>query len=104
MAFGINRTELVQWKQDVLNGEIAFLTHYWQDKRFPDCFTVTKVGCVDLIKLINWGKQYKLPPHWIDRHDKYPHFDLFGNKQIEVLLGEGKSSHITKFKLKKGAY
>lgn len=104
MAFGINRTELAQWKQAVKREEIAFLTHYWHDKRFPNCFTVTKVGCADLNKLVNWGQQYKLPPQWIDRHDKYPHFDLFGNKQMEILLKEGKNSHITRFKLEKGAY
>ncbi len=32
------------------------LTHYWQDERFPGCYTVTKVGCNDLEKLVTWGK------------------------------------------------
>lgn len=51
MAFGIKRKELVEWKKKVSQGEIAFLTHYWIDDRFPGMTTVTKVGCADLEKL-----------------------------------------------------
>lgn len=57
MAFGITRGELNEWKRQVKNGQIAFLTHYWIDKRFPGCKTVTKVGCSDISVLIEWGKQ-----------------------------------------------
>lgn len=48
MAFGIRRHELIAWQQTVLQGKIAFLTHYWIDDRFPGCRTVTKAGCADL--------------------------------------------------------
>jgi hypothetical protein len=90
MAFGISRSELNEWKRKVADGEIAFITHYWIDERFPDCKTVTKVGCSDVEKLIAWGKQYGLKPEWIDRRKKsYPHFDLLGDKQKEILTKEG---------------
>src|SRR5699024_12089188 len=56
LAFGIKRNELLKWKNMVKHGKIAFLTHYWQDDRFPGCYTVTKVGCNDLKKLIAWAK------------------------------------------------
>lgn len=49
MAFGTNRTELSAWKRAVRAGEIAFLTHYWLDDRFPGCKTVTKVAVRMLI-------------------------------------------------------
>ena len=76
MAFGINREQLNTWKKAVRNGEIAFLTHYWIDERFPGCKTVTKVGCVNLEKLIQWGAAYGLKEEWIDMRADYPHFDL----------------------------
>lgn len=99
MAFGITRQELINWKQKVLRGEIAFLTHYWLDDRFPDAKTVTKVGCIDIERLILWGKQYDLKAEWIDRKDSYPHFDLFGEKQLFILKKEGKWDHIHRFHL-----
>lgn len=99
MAFGINRSELKKWKGKVNQGEIAFLTHYWQDPRFPNCFTVTKVGCNDLAKLTDWGHQYGLPAHWMDKRDQYPHFDLFGAKQVAILLSEKKWEQIKHFRL-----
>lgn len=90
MAFGIKRKELVEWKKKVSEGKIAFITHYWIDERFPECKTVTKVGCCDIEKLISWGKQYGLRPEWIDgRNIQYPHFDLLGKVQKEILLKEG---------------
>lgn len=100
MAFGINRSELKEWKQQVSKGEIAFLTHYWLDDRFPDCNTVTKVGCNDLVKLINWGEKYNLKPEWIDHNPAYPHFDLLGDRQREILRKEQKWHQLKKFKLK----
>lgn len=99
MAFGITRQELSDWKRKVLRGEIAFLTHYWLDERFPEAKTVTKVGCSDIERLIVWGKQYDLKPEWIDRKDSYPHFDLFGEKQVYILKKEGKWDHIYRFRL-----
>lgn len=99
MAFGINREELIRWKQRVKSGEIALLTHYWQDSRFKGCYTVTKAGCNDINKLIDWGIQYDLKKEWIDYHSKYPHFDLFGNIQKNILLKEGYNHHIHRFKL-----
>ena len=90
MAFGINRIELTAWKMKVEAGEIAFITHYWLDDRFPNCKTVTKVGCNDIEKLSAWGRQYGLKPEWIDgRKKSYPHYDLLGEKRIEILTKEG---------------
>lgn len=90
MAFGINREQLKEWKTKIARGEIAFLTHYWLDERFPGCTTVTKVGCNDLSKLAKWGRQYGLKPEWIDARKKdFPHYDLFGTKQAEILKEEG---------------
>lgn len=95
MAFGISREDLRKWKAKIDQGEIAFLTHYWIDDRFPDCKTVTKVGCNDLQKLSNWGKQYGLKPEWIDqRKNGYSHYDLLGQKQVEILVKEGLIDHI----------
>lgn len=99
MAFGIKRDELKEWKQQVTNGEIAFLTHYWIDDRFPGCDTVTKVGCSDVNKLKIWGRQYGLEDHWIDYKEKYPHYDLFGKHQLSILKSEEKWEQINRFKL-----
>ncbi|MBM4763447.1 hypothetical protein [Bacillus sp. B15-48] len=90
MAFGINRAELIRWKEGVARGEISFLTHYWVDERFPEYNTVTKVGCKDLAKLIAWGEKYGLQPEWIDkRKADMPHFDLLGTRRDEILRKEG---------------
>ncbi|MCM3727493.1 hypothetical protein M3226_17595 [Neobacillus cucumis] len=95
MAFGINRNELNEWKKNIDQGKIAFLTHYWLDDRFPDCKTVTKVGCLDLDKLAEWGKKYGLKKEWIHhRQDGYSHFDLLGERQTEILEKEGLIEHI----------
>jgi hypothetical protein len=95
MAFGIKRKDLEEWKAKIDRGEIAFLTHYWLDERFPSSKTVTKVGCNDMKKLINWGKKYGLKPEWIDvRQNGYSHFDLLGHKQKEILEKEGLLEHI----------
>lgn len=101
MAFGITRIELQEWKKQVLQGEIAFLTHFWQDVRFPNCYTVTKVGCSDIEKLITWGKQYGLQAEWIHYDEDFPHFDLFGEKELEVLQNENKHEQIERFNLLK---
>ncbi|WP_409293717.1 hypothetical protein V1498_11325 [Peribacillus sp. SCS-26] len=90
MAFGIKRRDLEEWKRKIDTGEIAFLTHYWLDERFPDCFTVTKAGCSDIDKLAAWGEQYGLKKEWIHiRKEGYPHFDLLGDRQRRILEAEG---------------
>lgn len=95
MAFGIKRVELQEWKRKIDAGEIAFLTHYWYDERFPDCKTVTKVGCNDLEKLTMWGKKYGLKEKWIHlRNDGYSHFDLLGQWQRDILTKEKLFHHL----------
>lgn len=101
MAFGIKRQDLKQWKMKVMANEIAFLTHFWLDPRFPGCDTVTKVGCLDKEKLISWGKQYGLQAEWLDERGKFPHFDLFGYRQLEILRAENQWEQIRRFKLLK---
>lgn len=97
MAFGIKKQDLLEWKRKIDDGEIAFLTHYWIDERFPNCTTVTKVGCQDLNQLAEWGKKYGLKKEWIHhRKDGYSHFDLLGEKQKEILRKEGLEHHIIK--------
>jgi hypothetical protein len=95
LAFGLKREQINEWKQKIDEGEIAFLTHFWQDKRFPGYNTVTKVGCSDLNKLAEWGRKHQLQPQWIHhRKDGYSHFDLIGEKQKGILLKEGLIDHI----------
>lgn len=99
MAFGISRRELIKWKQKVANGEIAFITHYWYDSRFPHAKTVTKVGCVDTDRLFAWGKKYDLKREWIDERNRYPHYDLLGDKQLMILRAEKQWDQIERFRL-----
>ncbi|MCQ6561055.1 hypothetical protein [Paenibacillus mendelii] len=99
MALGITRQELNQWKAAVSRGEIAFLTHYWLDNRFPNIRTVTKVGCSDLDRLSGWCWDNGLNPTYIHHRQDYPHFDLLGSKQLEILQREGLLSHIERFRL-----
>ncbi|MGG1516844.1 hypothetical protein ABE504_15665 [Paenibacillus oryzisoli] len=99
MAFGISRDELNEWKSKCLQGEIAFLTHYWVEPRFPGVKTITKVGCCDLERLKEWCLANRLNPSYIHLRDKYPHFDLIGNKQIEILKREHLTDHLIRFKL-----
>ncbi|MDP5274994.1 hypothetical protein [Chengkuizengella axinellae] len=99
MAFGITKKELTEWKEKVSNGEIAYLTHYWFDPRYPNIKTVTKVGCNDIEKLSNWCKQHGVNPKYIHYRDKYPHYDLIGVKQKEILQKEGWVEHLQRFKL-----
>lgn len=97
MAFGIKKHELEEWKEGVRSGQISFITHYWYDPRFPQCNTVTKVGCSDIDKLINWGNQYGLKPEWIHVRDTYPHYDLLGDRQRSILQEEGMLDQIERF-------
>ena len=99
MAFGLKRAEVNAWKEAVRAGEIAFLTHYWLDDRFPGCKTVTKVGCANIDRLIEWGQQYGLKSEWIDYKKDYPHFDLFGQTEVHALCDAGLQEQVDRFKL-----
>lgn len=99
MAFGINREELERWKADVSRGDIAFLTHYWYDPDMPLVTSVTKVGCADYRRLSDWCGKHGLNPAYIHMRDRYPHFDLIGKAQREVLEAEGQWEHIRRFGL-----
>ncbi|MBB6452803.1 hypothetical protein HNQ94_001249 [Salirhabdus euzebyi] len=101
MAFGVKREELNNWKSEVNKGNIAFLTHYWLDDRFPNSTSVTKVGCSDMSKLEQWGKRYGLRPEWIHKDEKYPHFDLFGKFQKDILEAEGLEEQLERFNILK---
>jgi hypothetical protein len=99
MAFGITRDELNQWKEAVSRGEIAFLTHFWFDPRFPAYNTVTKVGCSDLARLADWCSINGLPPKYIHNRSPFPHFDLIGPKQKDILLLNGLSEQLERFNM-----
>ncbi|SDN72877.1 hypothetical protein SAMN04487897_104219 [Paenibacillus sp. yr247] len=99
MAFGVKREELQAWKAAVSQGEIAFLTHFWLDDRFPDIRTVTKVGCSDIDRLFNWCLSHGLNPQYIHYSPSYPHFDLFGPLQKKILQFEKQWDQIEKYKL-----
>lgn len=99
MAFGINRNELTQWKEAVNREDIAFLTHFWIDERFPHYNTVTKVGCSNLEKLALWCISHNLNPSYIHQRLPFPHFDLMGSRQREVLQKEGLWEQLERFKI-----
>ncbi|MDQ6423317.1 hypothetical protein RB620_28200 [Paenibacillus sp. LHD-117] len=99
MAFGITRNEMNEWKAAVTRGEIAFLTHYWLDPRYPGMRTVTKVGCSDLAKLSRWCEENGLHPRYIHARAEFPHFDLIGAKQVEILKKEKLVHHLERFRL-----
>lgn len=97
MAFGIKRVDVINWKRQIDQGKIAFLTHYWLDDRFPDCKTVTKVGCRDMDRLAEWGEKYGLRKEWIHhRKDGYSHFDLLGDRQRDILKAEDIKERLVK--------
>jgi hypothetical protein len=97
VAFGIKKSQLITWKKEVAAGEIAFITHFWLDPRFPKDKSVTKVGCSNLEKLTEWGEQYGLKAEWIHEREAYPHFDLIGDKQRMIMMQEGRLNEIAKF-------
>lgn len=99
MAFGVKRTELTKWKTEVSKGEIAFLTHFWIDERFPNSHSITKVGCSDIKKLAKWGAEFGLKEEWIHHNERFPHFDLLGDIQVEILKYYQLNDHINRFKL-----
>ncbi|WP_178018795.1 hypothetical protein [uncultured Paenibacillus sp.] len=99
MAFGVSREELEAWKRTVARGEIGFLTHFWLDSRFPGAKTVTKVGCSDLDRLKAWCEAHDLPAQYIHNRSPFPHFDLIGPKQREVLREEGLWDQLERFRL-----
>ena len=45
------------------------------------------------------GKQYGLKPEWIDMREDYPHFDLFGKHEHDILLNEGLIEQLERFGL-----
>ncbi|MFJ7679790.1 hypothetical protein ACIQZM_13160 [Peribacillus sp. NPDC097206] len=97
MAFGIKRVDVINWKRQIDQGKIAFLTHYWLDDRFPGCKTVTKVGCKDMDRLAEWGEKYGLRKEWIHhRKDGYSHFDLLGDRQRDILKAEDIKERLVK--------
>lgn len=93
MAFGIKKSELNLWKSVVMSGEVALLTHYWYDERFPQYKTVTKAGCSDRDKLIKWGKSHGLKEEWLHERELFPHFDLIGKREEEIVQTERKSNN-----------
>lgn len=97
MAFGITRQELEEWKQAVSEGQIAYLTHFWHDPRFPSITSVTKVGCSDVERLRRWAVSHGLRPQYIHFREPFPHYDLFGEVQIRVLKREGLWDHLERF-------
>lgn len=99
MALGIKRDELNRWKEAVTREEIAYLTHYWLDPRFPEMKTVTKVGCSNLQKLTDWCITNGLNPKYIHNRPPYPHFDLIGPKQKEILIKEKQWDQVERFGL-----
>lgn len=99
MAFGVKREELQRWKEAVSRGDIAYLTHYWLDPRFPGITTVTKVGCSDLGRLSDWCTSHGLNPAYIHNRAPFPHFDLIGSKQKEILWKEGIHDQLERFRL-----
>jgi hypothetical protein len=99
VAFGITREELNQWKSTVTRGEMAFLTHYWFDPRFPQFNTVTKVGNANLERLTEWCIANELNPKYIHHRPPFPHYDLIGPKQTEILRKENLTEHLARFKL-----
>jgi hypothetical protein len=101
MAFGITRAELNQWKEAVSKGETAYLTHYWLDPRFPNVRTVTKVGNANLERLTEWCISHGLNPKYIHNRPPFPHFDLMGHKQQEILIKEKLHYHLDRFHIGK---
>jgi hypothetical protein len=97
MAFGISREELNRWKRQVSRGEIAYLTHYWLHPKYPGITTVTKVGCADLPRLRQWVVSHGLNANYIHQREAYPHFDLIGAKQKEILEKERQWEQLARF-------
>ena len=99
MAFGIKREDLNAWKSAVRQGDVAFLTHYWLDDRFPHANTVTKAACQDMEQLIAWGQKHGLKKEWIHVREGFPHFDLIGNSQKRILQKERSLGNIQEYGL-----
>lgn len=99
MAFGITREELTDWKKAVSRGEIAYLTHFWLDPRFPDIRSITKVGCSDVAVLTEWCTAHGLNPEYIHNRAPFPHYDLIGRKQKEILQQQRLWDHLKRFRI-----
>ncbi|CAM3742069.1 hypothetical protein [Alkalicoccus chagannorensis] len=103
MAFGVTREEVQAWRKAVASGEIAFLTHFWYDERFPEHPTVTKAACCSRERLEDWGKEYGLRPEWIHEDSHAPHFDLIGSWEYSILKQEGCLEQLQKLHARIGA-
>ncbi|MFC4735702.1 hypothetical protein ACFO4L_03800 [Bacillus daqingensis] len=103
MAFGVTKQELAAWKRSVRSGNVAFLTHFWYDKRFPQYNTVTKAACSDRGRLIEWGLTYGLHETWIHEDRLYPHFDLIGADEFRILEQEGELEKLLKLRMRAGS-
>ncbi|NJP37221.1 hypothetical protein [Alkalicoccus luteus] len=102
MAFGVTKQELAAWKHSVRSGKVAFLTHFWYDRRFPQYNTVTKAACSDRSRLIEWGLSYGLRETWIHEERYYPHFDLIGADEFRILQEEGELEKLLKLRSRAG--
>ena len=71
----------------------------WLDDRFPGARTVTKAGCADIDKLVQWGAAYGLKKEWIHKKSEFPHFDLLGETQKYILEQENLTDHLLRFHL-----
>lgn len=78
---------------------LAFLTHYWLDDRFPHANTVTKAACQDMKQLIEWGEKHGLKKEWIHDRAGFPHFDLIGEPQKRILQKERSLGNIHEYGL-----
>ena len=58
-----------------------------------------KPGALTLKNWVRWGERYGLKREWIDMRDDYPHFDLFGEHEREILVKEGLSAQLKRFDL-----
>ncbi|WP_280771909.1 hypothetical protein [Salipaludibacillus daqingensis] len=89
MAFGVTKSELFRWKEKARQGKVSFLTHFWYDTRFPQYKTVTKAACVNRETLVLWGEKHGLKEKWIHEREEFPHFDLIGDIEKQILVKEG---------------
>ncbi|MFA9559596.1 hypothetical protein ACERII_19990 [Evansella sp. AB-rgal1] len=96
MAFGLKKSDIEKWKKRANEGEVAFITHFWFDERFPQYRTVTKAACANKDTLIQWGQKYNLKPEWIHDRKDFPHFDLLGDRQRDILKKENQYEQLEK--------
>lgn len=96
----MTKTELSRWKATAKQGHVSFLTHFWYDTRFPEYKTVTKAACANRETLVTWGKKYGLKEKWIHDRNEFPHFDLLGDIEKQVLIKEGSEQKLLQLESK----